>query len=84
MPVTGSAMEPLYRAGDVLVISPNAKTNPHDRVVIKTTDGQMLAKVLLRKTSTTIELASITPDEQKTDLPLKDIDWLARIIWASQ
>lgn len=82
--VTGSTMEPLYRAGDVLVISPNAEINPQDRIVIKTTDGQMLAKILQRKTATTIELAAISPGDKGTSLSLEDIDWLARIIWVSQ
>src|ERR1700754_4787747 len=34
--VSGNSMEPLYRKGDVLIVSPSAKIKKGDRVVVKT------------------------------------------------
>ena len=82
--VAGESMAPLYRNGDILIVSPNAATRNGDRVVIRTTDGEVMAKTLVRRTATTIELASLNPDHPNFVFPLDRVDWIARIIWASQ
>ncbi len=55
-----------------------------DRVVVKTMAGEVMAKVLERRTPTTIELVSLNPDHPDRQLPAGDVEWLARIVWASQ
>jgi phage repressor protein C with HTH and peptisase S24 domain len=82
--VSGDSMEPLYRKGDILIVSPNAPTRKGDRVVIRTTDGEVMAKVLMRRTAKAIELASMNPDHPNLVFPLDRVEWIARIIWASQ
>jgi phage repressor protein C with HTH and peptisase S24 domain len=82
--VTGDSMEPLYRDGDTLIVSPNAKPHKGDRVVLRTTDGEVMAKVLVRQTLKTVELASLNPAHANLVFPLERIDWMARIVWASQ
>ncbi|MGD2025468.1 MAG: helix-turn-helix transcriptional regulator [Methyloceanibacter sp.] len=82
--VSGNSMEPLYRKGDILIVSPNASTRKGDRVVIRTTDGEVMAKVLVRRTARSIELASVNPDHPNLVFPLERVEWIARIIWASQ
>ena len=59
--VTGDSMLPLYRAGDVIICSPEASVRRGDRVVVKTRDGEVMAKELRRRTAKTIELASLNP-----------------------
>ncbi|TGV66417.1 helix-turn-helix transcriptional regulator, partial [Mesorhizobium sp. M00.F.Ca.ET.158.01.1.1] len=46
--VQGDSMLPLYRNGDVLIVEPGAATRKGDRVVVKTTSGEVMAKVLER------------------------------------
>jgi len=82
--VTGDSMEPLYRDGDVLIVSPNAAPRKGNRVVLRTTDGEVMAKVLVRRTAKTVELASLNPAHPNLVFPVERIDWIARIIWASQ
>ncbi len=82
--VTGESMTPLYRDGDVLIGSPNSAPRKGDRVVLRTLDGEVMAKVLVRRTAKTVELASLHPDHPNLVFPLKQIDWIARIVWASQ
>ena len=82
--VQGDSMLPLYRNGDVLIVEPGAVTRKGDRVVVKTTAGEVMAKVLERQTVKSIALVSLNPDHPDRDIPMRDVEWVARIVWASQ
>ena len=82
--ITGDSMQPVYREGDTIVVSPSATIRKGDRVVVRTTDGQVMAKILQRQTARTIELASFNAEHPTRTLDAKEIDWMARIMWASQ
>jgi phage repressor protein C with HTH and peptisase S24 domain len=82
--VQGDSMLPLYRAGDVIICSPGASVRRGDRVVVKTRDGEVMAKELRRRTAKTIELGSLNPEHPDRVLPADNVVWLARIMWASQ
>jgi phage repressor protein C with HTH and peptisase S24 domain len=82
--VQGDSMLPLYRHGDMLVVQPNAAVRKGDRVVVKTSSGEVMAKVLERRTATTIDLVSLNPEHPDRRLTASDVEWLARIVWASQ
>ncbi len=82
--ITGDSMLPVYREGDTIIVSPSATVRKGDRVVVKTTDGQVMAKVMQRQTAKNVELASFNKDHDTKTLDMKDVDWMARIIWASQ
>jgi phage repressor protein C with HTH and peptisase S24 domain len=82
--ITGDSMQPVYREGDTIIVSPSATIRKGDRVVVKTNDGQVMAKIMQRQTARTLELASFNKDHDTKTLDMKDVDWMARIIWASQ
>ena len=82
--ISGDSMLPLYRDGDIIIVSPNANVRKGDRVVVKTKSGEVMAKILSRKTASRIALTSLNPDYEERNFSLKDISWMARIIWASQ
>jgi phage repressor protein C with HTH and peptisase S24 domain len=82
--VSGDSMMPLYRDGDRLIVAPNEAIRVGDRVVVKTLDGEVLAKELKRQTAKTIELRSLNPDHTDLVYSLDKIAWVARIVWASQ
>ena len=82
--ITGDSMLPVYREGDTIIVSPGATLRKGDRVVVKTSDGQVMAKIMQRQTAKTIELASFNTAHVTKTLDMKDVDWVARIIWASQ
>ena len=75
---------PLYRDGDVLIGEPGAPVRRSDRVVVKTREGEVMAKILMRQTAKTIELYSLNPEHPNRSLDLTEVEWMARIIWASQ
>ncbi|MCT8269054.1 helix-turn-helix transcriptional regulator [Afifella sp. JA880] len=82
--VSGDSMLPLYRNGDVIIVSPTSQLRPGDRVVVKTTEGEVMAKTLQRQTTDAVELHSLNPEHPDRVVPLTEIEWIARIIWASQ
>jgi len=82
--VSGDSMLPAYRDGDILIVSPAEQLRRGDRVVVRTLEGEVMAKILHRKTATSIELHSLNPDHSPRILKHSAIDWIARILWASQ
>jgi phage repressor protein C with HTH and peptisase S24 domain len=82
--ISGDSMMPLYRDGDRVIVSPNASVRRGDRVVLKTRDGEVLAKELKRRTENIIELKSLNPDHPDRTIPIDKVAWVARIIWSSQ
>ena len=82
--VSGDSMVPLYREGDILLIDRGEQVRRGDRVVVRTREGEVMAKVLQRRTPNVVELRSINPEHEDRVLPADEIDWIARIVWASQ
>jgi phage repressor protein C with HTH and peptisase S24 domain len=82
--VSGDSMMPLYREGDRLIVAPNESVRVGDRVVVKTVEGEVMAKELKRQTAKMIELRSLNPAHMDLNLPLERVAWMARIVWASQ
>ena len=82
--VQGDSMLPLYRDGDILIVEPGAQIRRGDRVVVRSREGEVMAKVLNRQSARSVELISLNPDHPNRSFDVKDIDWMARIIWASQ
>ncbi len=82
--VQGDSMLPLYRDGDIIIVSPAEAIRKGDRIVVKTTDGEVMAKILKRRTASQVELRSLNRDHEDRVIALDRIEWMARIVWASQ
>ena len=82
--ISGDSMEPVYLDGDIVMVSPQASIRRGDRVVVKTTDGEVMAKLLRRRTARKVELASFNNRHEDRVLAVDEVVWLARIVWASQ
>jgi phage repressor protein C with HTH and peptisase S24 domain len=82
--VHGDALLPAYRDGDLLIVSPVASIRRRDRVVLKTKAGPILGGTLLRRTAQRIEIAPFAKELEPQMLPVKEVAWLARILWVSQ
>jgi phage repressor protein C with HTH and peptisase S24 domain len=82
--ISGDSMAPALRDGDIVVVAPGAPVRRGDRVVVKTTDGEVLAKELTRRTAKQIELRSINRAHADRSFPASEVAWVARIVWASQ
>jgi len=82
--INGDSMEPLYRKNDVLVVSPKSSVRKGDRVIVKTVNGEVMAKELIRQNASQIELLSLNPDHENRKIPQNEVKWIARILWVSQ
>jgi phage repressor protein C with HTH and peptisase S24 domain len=82
--VTGDSMLPLYRHGDTIIVARDSTCRKGDRVVVKTGDGEVMAKILQKKTTKAVDLASLNPSHKNRTIAVRDIEWMGRIIWASQ
>ena len=82
--ISGKSMEPAYRDDAVIVVSPAASIRRGDRVVVKTKDGEVMVKELKRRSSKSIELRSLNPEFADRTLPVRDVQWMHRVLWASQ
>ena len=82
--ISGDSMEPVFRDGDMVVVSPMAPIRRGDRVVARTWAGEVMAKQLARRSAKRVELKSLNPAHRDRSFDLTEIAWLHRIIWASQ
>lgn len=82
--ISGDSMKPAYRDGDVIIVSPGTPIRRGDRVVVKTRDGEVMVKELKRRTAKTLELQSLNPAHPHRTLSPDEVEWIARIVWASQ
>jgi phage repressor protein C with HTH and peptisase S24 domain len=82
--VSGDSMLPVYRDGTALVVSPAAAIRRGDRVVVRTRDGEVMARELKRRTAKSIELRALNPPHAERTLAADDVLWIARIMWAGQ
>ena len=82
--IAGESMEPVFRDGDMVVVSPAAPIRRNDRVVLRTVAGEVMAKQLARRSARRIELKSLNPAHRDRSFDLAEVAWLHRIVWASQ
>ena len=82
--ISGDAMAPAYRDGDIIVVSPAAPVRRGDRVVLRTRKGEVLVKELKRQSAKQVELKSLNPDHPERTVAGSDVMWMARVVWASQ
>jgi phage repressor protein C with HTH and peptisase S24 domain len=82
--ISGDSMEPVYRDGDMVIVSPAAPIRRGDRVVVRTTGGEVMAKQLTRRSARRVELKSLNPAHPDYSFDLSEVMWTHRIIWASQ
>jgi phage repressor protein C with HTH and peptisase S24 domain len=82
--ISGDALKPAYRDGDIIVVSPGTPVRRGDRVVVKTTGGDVLVKELQRRTAKALELASLHPDDAEQTLSTEEVAWIARVVWVRQ
>jgi phage repressor protein C with HTH and peptisase S24 domain len=82
--ISGDAMKPVYRDGDIIVVSPGTPIRRGDRVVLKTKVGEVMLRELKRRTAKSLELQSLNANQPDRTLAAAEVQWIARIVWVSQ
>jgi phage repressor protein C with HTH and peptisase S24 domain len=81
--VAGEEMQPTYRDGTILVISPATPPRRGDRVVLMTNAGELMLAELRNASGTSIDVRPLSGEAERA-LAHNDVAWMARIVWASQ
>lgn len=76
-------LPPLYRSGDLVVVSPAGSIRRGDRVMVRLADGGLLFAVLARRTAQRVVVVELGGGDERA-LELDEVAWLARIVWVSQ
>jgi phage repressor protein C with HTH and peptisase S24 domain len=86
--INGHDFDPIYRDGDVVVVSPGAEIRRGDRVLIGTAGAGVQIRRLGRRDTDGLYLEPLAKNGAATNagqfLAADQVQWLARIIWASQ
>ena len=82
--ICGESMEPVFRKGDVVVASPFAPVRRGDRVIVRTSRGETMAKQLAQQSAKVIELQSLNTLYPNYTFDPSEIIWMHRIIWVTQ
>jgi phage repressor protein C with HTH and peptisase S24 domain len=83
--IVGDSMDPLYREGDRIIVDREAtEVRKGDRVVVRTTGGETLAKEIGALTAQVVTLTSVNPAYGPRTLARNEIVWMGRILWVSQ
>ena len=82
--ISGDALQPAYRDGDVILVSPGTPIRKGDRVVVKTKAGEVTVATLKRRTAKALELQPLGAAQAERTMAVSEVAWVARIVWASQ
>ena len=82
--ISTHAMAPIYRKGDIIIVSPRVTIRKGDRVVVKTKSGEAIACEMKRKAGKGVQIVLFTPGHRDRMLSNSEVQWIARIVWSSQ
>ena len=82
--VRGNSMLPLYRHGDQLIVSDRVPVALGDRILIESRKYGTLGGTLLHKDASCIALMLGGRPRREVLVDAGDVDYLGRIVWASQ
>ena len=81
--ISGDSMDPVFRDGDMVIVSPAAPIRRGDRVVVRTTAGEVMAPQLARRSARRGAWKSLNPDQRDRRCDLREVAWIHRVVWAS-
>lgn len=82
--ISGRDLDPIYRDGDVVVVSPGAEIRRGDRVVVQDGDGAVRIRRVGRQDAEGVLLEPVASTGPGEYVAAAQTRWIARILWASQ
>jgi phage repressor protein C with HTH and peptisase S24 domain len=80
--ITGDGLLPVYRNGDLVVVSPGAEVGAGDRILLRSLQGELLIAELLEKSADRLRVRSLSREHVVRELPLTQVQWYAKIAWS--
>ena len=82
--ISGDELAPVYRHGDIVLVSPGAPIRKGDRVVVRSRTGEVTIAMLRRRTAKALELQLLNASQAVRTMAAGEVAWIARIVWTSQ
>jgi len=80
--ITGDGLLPVYRNGDLVVVSPSAEVKSGDRILLRSLQGELLIAELLERSSDRLRIKSLSRENVVRELPRSQAQWVSRIAWS--
>jgi len=77
-------LRPLYRMGSILVADTGAKISSDDRVLLFSKKDGLKGGIMQTTQKRTVYILLPDQDFREMSFPENEIEWIARILWASQ
>jgi phage repressor protein C with HTH and peptisase S24 domain len=82
--ISGRNLDPIYREGDVVIVSPGAEIRRGDRVVMQSASGAVEIRRVGRQDADGVVLEPVVGSGQAEYVSTTQSHRIARILWASQ
>lgn len=82
--IQGDSMRPFYQDGDVLVVSPDMAIRTGDKVAVCLKSGATLVRLISKITDDAYDTLSLTVGDPRMKIARDELEWIAKISWASQ
>jgi phage repressor protein C with HTH and peptisase S24 domain len=82
--IAGDTLLPVFRDGDTVVVSPVAGLRRGDRVVLKTTEGEIMVTQLVRRGGRRVDVMALNGAQAEAGFSIDQVAFVHRIIWVSQ
>ncbi|MBR7159291.1 MAG: helix-turn-helix transcriptional regulator [Alphaproteobacteria bacterium] len=82
--ISGNLFAPLYQDGTILIAAPTQDLRKSDRIILKTSSGAIILGELKRQSLRQIDILPLNNEGEESSFDLQNIQWMARILWASQ
>ena len=81
--VDSDRLEPVFREGGTVIVSPEAPVRPGDRVLLRRTEGPVEAGIVTGRAPERMEFDMLGTDGAGVSCGGGELAWLHRIVWAS-
>lgn len=82
--ISGDGLLPVYRNGDLVIVSPGAEVRAGDRVLLRSLQGELLIAELLEKLNDRLRIRSLSREHVVRELSASQVQWTSRILWSGQ
>ncbi len=81
--ISGDGLQPVFRHGDMVIVSPSSDVGAGNRILVRTQQGEMLIAELQSLNEREVWLKSLGREQAARSLPVNQVQWISRIVWSS-
>jgi phage repressor protein C with HTH and peptisase S24 domain len=84
--ITDAAMAPVFRPGELILVTPGVAVRVGDRVTLRRHGGDLLVRELVAQTASQMRLRALAASVPDLDVDAGEIDWIAPIrgVWQAR